>query len=275
MNIIFFNISPQAKKRDTKLVLTKRTQDSETLLTASTTAKARLVEEVEKSGTQGNFPTQDIAEHQESLEDNGLPDTLQHLVIDETAEVFSRDSSCQVDLLDNRVAALTITLRRIQDELEKRLKELVAERNKNKELEEKLVNLEQEFKKKLVEFEAEKVKNKKLYEKLVELEFRVNAAEKKLLKVNLDYESFVGNDAKTKYFTGFCNHKLFFILHETIAPHLSSHPNTRLSTFKQLLLTLMKLRLNLPFEYLARRFASSHIDCISVLFACCQKSFMF
>lgn len=74
--------------------------------------------------------------------------------------------------------------------------------------------------------------------------------QKKITYLALGRESFFGDNVKTKYFTGLNSYKMLFLLHDTIAPHLSQ---TALSTFQQLILTLMKLRLNLPMQYLSYR----------------------
>lgn len=76
----------------------------------------------------------------------------------------------------------------------------------------------------------------------------------KLHKIDMTEDCFKGDDIKTSYFTGLPKADMLFIIHDSISLHLSSHPNTCLSTFSQLLLTFMKLRLNLPFKYLSYRF---------------------
>lgn len=77
--------------------------------------------------------------------------------------------------------------------------------------------------------------------------------QKKITYLALGPESFFGDNVKTKYFTGLNSYKMLFLLHDTIAPHLSQTSLTALSTFQQLILTLMKLRLNLPMQYLSYR----------------------
>lgn len=72
--------------------------------------------------------------------------------------------------------------------------------------------------------------------------------------LNLDESSFQGDDKKTKYFTGLSNFKLLQALHKLVSPYLSKNSKpSSLPTFKQLLLMLMKLRLDLPFQYLSYR----------------------
>lgn len=74
----------------------------------------------------------------------------------------------------------------------------------------------------------------------------------KLTKLDLDEDSFRGDDKKTRYFTGLTNFKMLKALDKIVSPHLSKS-SASLPSFKQLLLTLMKLRLDLPFQYLSYR----------------------
>ena len=75
----------------------------------------------------------------------------------------------------------------------------------------------------------------------------------KLNDILLTPDSFYGNDAKTKYFTGLPSFKLLFEIHNIVSPHMSNSQHTALSTFHQLVITLMKLRLNFSFEYFSYR----------------------
>ena len=86
--------------------------------------------------------------------------------------------------------------------------------------------------------------------------------------LELNEESFKNNDSKTKYFTGFENAGMLFIMYDSISTSLSSHPNKSLTTFQQFLLTLMKLRLNLPFKYLSYRFAISPTTASETFYKC-------
>lgn len=87
-------------------------------------------------------------------------------------------------------------------------------------------------------------------------------------KFVLDEESFKNNDTKTKYFTGLTNSKLLFLIHKTVSLYLTKHHNSALPTFQQLLLTLMKLRLNLPFKYLSYRFGVSPATASTTFYKC-------
>lgn len=70
----------------------------------------------------------------------------------------------------------------------------------------------------------------------------------------LNENFFLGNNIKTKYFTGLHSYKLLFEIHKMIDPYL--YVKAKLSTFQQLILTLMKLRLNFEYNYLAYRFVT-------------------
>ncbi|XP_051158517.1 uncharacterized protein LOC127279901 [Leptopilina boulardi] len=88
---------------------------------------------------------------------------------------------------------------------------------------------------------------------------------KRLRKFGLHEEAFKENDTRTKYLTGLENSKILFLIHETIAPYLPMN-NTKLSTFQQLVLTLMKLRLNLDFKYLADRYSGLRLYIVVYLY---------
>lgn len=75
---------------------------------------------------------------------------------------------------------------------------------------------------------------------------------KKIGVLLFDKDSFVNDDNKTKFFTGLNSYKILFIIHETLEPHLSQGTSV-LTTFQQLILTLMKLRLNASFRDLSYR----------------------
>ena len=66
-------------------------------------------------------------------------------------------------------------------------------------------------------------------------------------------ESFIDNDEKTKYFTGLTSYKVLFEIHKIIDPYLSNTQRTAISTFQQLIITLVKLRLNYSFQCFSYR----------------------
>ena len=87
-------------------------------------------------------------------------------------------------------------------------------------------------------------KNRKLQEKLSNLE--------------LNEESFRENAEKVRVFTGLANFTLLMAVFNLIAPHLKNHANTILSPFHQLLVTLMRLRLNVTVQFLSYIFHVHH-----------------
>lgn len=104
-----------------------------------------------------------------------------------------------------------------------------------------------------------------------ELDFcnsKIYTLKTKLDMLDLSEESFKDEDTKTKYFTGFSNAKILFIIYDVVSPHIPSHHNNLLSKFQQLLLTLMKLRLNLPFKYISYRFAVSPTTASETFYRC-------
>lgn len=97
-----------------------------------------------------------------------------------------------------------------------------------------------------------------------------------LLKISTlvnDVKYFENNDSKTRFYTGLTTWKLLNSLFKLVEPFLPEHGNAKLSPFQMLVLTLMKLRLNLTFKDLGYRFqigittASRYFHrCIYILF---------
>lgn len=75
---------------------------------------------------------------------------------------------------------------------------------------------------------------------------------REIREVTFSEESFQNNNAKTKYFTGLTSSKQFFYLYDRFAKYLYV-TRPKLPPFQQMLITLLKLRLNLPITYLALR----------------------
>lgn len=104
----------------------------------------------------------------------------------------------------------------------------------------------------------------------------VNERNKLLLRIStlvIDWDFFKGNDKKTLFYTGFPTWKLLDRFFKLVDPFLPEHGNCKLSPFQMLVITLIKLRLNLTFTDLAYRFevdittASRYFyRCISILF---------
>lgn len=78
----------------------------------------------------------------------------------------------------------------------------------------------------------------------------------KLTLPDLTLDGFANNDQKSKYFTGIDYKTLCFITND-IQQYVPQHFNVSLDPFSQILLTLMKLRLNLDFTDLSYRFGIS------------------
>lgn len=59
---------------------------------------------------------------------------------------------------------------------------------------------------------------------------KIDLLEKQLSNTELSSESFIGNDKKTKYFTGLSNSKILLLVHDIISLYLFSNKNS-LPTF--------------------------------------------
>lgn len=80
---------------------------------------------------------------------------------------------------------------------------------------------------------------------------------RKFNKINLTYDSLRHDDEKTKYYTGLDSFIKLQILVQYTEPYVDIHHNTTLNAPQQILLTLVKLRLNLDFKDLSFRFGIS------------------
>lgn len=81
-----------------------------------------------------------------------------------------------------------------------------------------------------------------------------------LLKIStlvIGYDYFKGNNTKTRFYTGLSTWSLLKNLYELIESALPTHFNCKLTKFQMLVLTLMKLRLNLTFTDIGYRFQIS------------------
>ncbi|KAK4885292.1 hypothetical protein RN001_001563 [Aquatica leii] len=83
---------------------------------------------------------------------------------------------------------------------------------------------------------------------------RCDKLQKKLNSISLSYESFKSNDFKMRYYTDLDSFSKLEILIKYIEPYVEIHFNTSLNAVQQIILTLVKLRLNLDFKDLAFRF---------------------
>lgn len=108
-----------------------------------------------------------------------------------------------------------------------------------------------------------------------------NDLQEKLNKLTLCCDSLHNDNSKTKYYTGLDTHKAFLVFLKYIEPYIMMHPNTVLAAKDQILLTLVKLRLNLDFKDLAYRFgispnsASTYFKSVLNIMCLRLKSFVF
>ena len=107
----------------------------------------------------------------------------------------------------------------------------------------------------------------------------ISELQKKLYAINLDfdalrftYKSFGDNDGskenideKVRFCTGLPKWETLSILYMYLQPHLSSTARNSLTPFQELLMTLMRLRLNLSGQDLAYRFGV-HKSTVSRIF---------
>ncbi|KAJ8963021.1 hypothetical protein NQ317_006156 [Molorchus minor] len=95
---------------------------------------------------------------------------------------------------------------------------------------------------------------------------KIQTLQQKLRSMELSEESFLNNDSKALYFTGFPKADMMFSIFNTVTSSFST--KCALSPFQQFLLTLMKLRLNLPFKYLSYRFSISPATTSDIFYKC-------
>ena len=79
----------------------------------------------------------------------------------------------------------------------------------------------------------------------------------KVLQASLNEESFKDSDEKVLLYTGLPNFALMMILFHFLESFVNTTARTSLSTFQQFLLTMMRLRRNLPLCNLGYRFGVS------------------
>ncbi|XP_054720568.1 uncharacterized protein LOC129230193 [Uloborus diversus] len=90
-----------------------------------------------------------------------------------------------------------------------------------------------------------------------DMQLELSKVKDNLKKITLNEDSFKDNDDKVKYFTGLPTYALLLIIFDVVQHHLKETPQSALSKFQKLLLTLMHLRLNFDFTDLAYRFGVS------------------
>lgn len=87
-----------------------------------------------------------------------------------------------------------------------------------------------------------------------------------LKEVSLNEMGFRENDEKVVFYTGLPSWNLLYCLYNFILPYLSQSTKCTLSPFQRLMLTLMRLRLNLSGKDLAYRFGGVHETTVSRTF---------
>ncbi|XP_061883466.1 uncharacterized protein LOC133634844 isoform X1 [Entelurus aequoreus] len=97
----------------------------------------------------------------------------------------------------------------------------------------------------------------RMEDELISLNSELYGLRAKVLETALTKEGFEKSDAKTKFYTGFPNFPALMQLFSLCEPYISVSPMSSLDKFQQLLLVLMRLRLNLPILDLAYRFQIS------------------
>ncbi len=134
----------------------------------------------------------------------------------------------------------------------RKLEETIVEERRTKEQEEQRVELDE----KAQSDEVERLQNelKKSRNELVSVTKDFVKTQEELRASGLDEEGFRDNHDKVCFYTGLPKWELLLVLFTFLKPHLSAALRTALSPFQQLLMTLMRLRLNLSGQDLAYRF---------------------
>lgn len=89
---------------------------------------------------------------------------------------------------------------------------------------------------------------------------------KKLLQKELNEDAFKDDDEKVLFYTGLPTWKLLLCLYNFVSGFLSQSSRCMLSPFQRLILTLMRMRLNLSGKDLAYRFGGIHEATVSRVF---------
>lgn len=84
------------------------------------------------------------------------------------------------------------------------------------------------------------------------------ALKQELQQVKLNESSFENNDEKVKYYTGLPNFIMLMTIFDFVKDYIpKQRVNSELSQFERLIMTLMRLKLNFPVQYLAYQFNTS------------------
>lgn len=81
---------------------------------------------------------------------------------------------------------------------------------------------------------------------------KIAEIERRIVDLTFEKESFFENEIRTRYYTGLPSYKILYWLEGLVAPYLYRQCS-KCSTFQQLVLTLMKLRLNSDLQDLSDR----------------------
>ena len=93
----------------------------------------------------------------------------------------------------------------------------------------------------------------------------VNQLKLQLLNVQISEQTFRENDDKTKFYTGIANFVLLINVFNLVAKHIKHTSTNVLPPFLEFIITLMKIKLNCPFQDLAYRFGVS-VSTVSRIF---------
>ena len=104
------------------------------------------------------------------------------------------------------------------------------------------------------EIEKLNIDLKKTKEELLSVSMNLEKTHKELMAYRLDEEGFRDNDEKVCYYLGLPKWDVLLAVFTFLQPYLSNDSRRSLSPFQQLLLVLMRLRLDLSVQDLAYRF---------------------
>ena len=93
----------------------------------------------------------------------------------------------------------------------------------------------------------------------------LNQLKLQLLNVQISEQAFRENNDKTKFYTGIANFVLLTHVFNLVAKHIKHTSTNVLPRFLEFIITLMKIKLNCPFQDLAYRFGIS-VSTVSRIF---------
>lgn len=146
--------------------------------------------------------------------------------MESAAEEFQDGTETQTDLFNSDIIELESTVSKLQAEVSK--------------LKEQLNN---------------SVMRSVMNDELQKMKVQLEDVNKKLINTRYDEQSFIDNNEKVRFYTGLSNWDILHLIFKFVEPNLKQRSN--LTPFQQLLLCLMRLRLNLSGTDLAYRFQVS------------------